>query len=206
MTDRVGDAVIYDFETLGTEPTDSVVISVAILTFNTKRVKYGPDYSYDELLKRVRVLKFDVQDQVHQYKRKIYPDTLEWWGKQSKEAQKQLAPSSRDRSISKLPSFLADSAIWDTIKVVYTRNNTFDPPFMKYIHRDTGTTMPYAEWVVRDTKSTIDGMTWGQNIRDNFIVEGLEKQFIAHDPAHDIAMDVMRLQFLSRLLIDEIPF
>jgi len=30
------------------------------------------------------------------------------------------------------------------------------------------------------------------------MVPGLEESFIHHDPIHDIAMDVMRMQFLVR--------
>ena len=66
--------------------------------------------------------------------------------------------------------------------------------------------MPHPWWVTRDTRSTIDGMAWGEDINNKFIPEGLEEKFIAHDPAHDIVMDVMRIQYLSRILVDEIPF
>jgi hypothetical protein len=50
-------------------------------------------------------MKFDVEDQVKNYNRKIEKDTLEWWGKQNKEAQAKLAPSGEDKSIAELFSF-----------------------------------------------------------------------------------------------------
>lgn len=204
--DGTDNAVVYDFETLGTEPTNSVVVSLALVTFNLHRVKYGPDYSYQELLNKTEAIKFDVAEQVSRFKKKIDKDTLDWWGRQGAEAQKQLTPTKTDKSIGDLPHFFAVNVMWNNIRTVYTRNNTFDPAFMKYLHRDAGAEIPYQEWIVRDTKSTIDGMTWGQNIRDNFVPDEYKDGFIAHDPSHDVVMDVIRLQYLSRILIDEIPF
>jgi hypothetical protein len=46
-------------------------------------------------------------------------------------------------------------------------------------------------------------MTYGHKIKNNFIPEGLEDKFIAHNPIHDIAMDIMRFQYLARVLINE---
>ena len=43
-------------------------------------------------------------------------------------------------------------------------------------------------------------MSWGIDLRNGFIPEGLESVFVAHDPQHDIVMDVMRLQTLALAL------
>jgi hypothetical protein len=40
-------------------------------------------------------------------------------------------------------------------------------------------------------------MAWGAGLSNGFVPEGLEEQFVAHDPQHDIVMDVMRLQTLA---------
>jgi hypothetical protein len=47
----------------------------------------------------------------------------------------------------------------------------------------------------------IDGMLLGSNMNNKFIPEGLETEFVAHDPRHDIAMDVMRMQVLTRAIV-----
>lgn len=197
-------AIIYDIETLSQDQHRGVIVSIALLNFDMSRIKYGPDYSWDELLKSVCFEKFNVEQQVKEYGRKICPDTLKWWQGQGKEAQAQLTPTPTDQDIKYLYDWFTDVAT--NVDIAYTRNNTFDPVFIQFLCEQFGNPLPHKWWVVRDTKSTIDGMTWGQDINDKFIPEGLEELFIAHDPRHDVVMDVMRLQYLSRLLIDEIPF
>ena len=198
-------AIIYDIETLSQDQHRGVIVSLALLNFDMNRVKYGPDYTWEELLDlHVNYVKFDVTQQVKEYGRKICPDTLQWWQGQGKDALDQLKPSSDDIDLKEMYSWFISNTLNDD--VVYTRNNTFDPVFIQFICSQFGDPMPHKWWAIRDTKSTIDGMTWGQDIDDKFIPEGLEGVFIAHDPRHDVVMDVMRMQYLSRLLIDEIPF
>ena len=195
----MNNAIVYDFETLGVKPQTAPVVSIALLNFDTTRFLSNP-YTYRDLLDAVKVMKFNVEDQVINYGKKIEKDTLDWWSNQSVQAQKQLAPSKLDVGIDAcIPWFAANISENETHKV-YTRNNTFDPMFLESLCKDTGHPLPYSHWNIRDTKSTIDGMTWGHNIKDNFIPEGLEEHFVAHDPAHDVAMDVMRLQYLADMI------
>lgn len=207
-TNALNNAVIYDIETLSQDQHRGVILNMALLTFNMGRVQRGHDYTYDELLEQTKLIKFDVESQVKKHGRRICPDTIKWWGDQSKEAQKQLLPSSEDRDISELYGWFVENVMLNNLKVAYSRNNTFDPVFVQFLCQQFGDHLPHNWWIVRDTKSTIDGLTWGQDdIKDSFIPEGLEEKFIAHDPRHDIVMDVMRLQYLSRILLEEeIPF
>lgn len=201
----MNDAFIYDFETLGQNPRTAPIVSLAAMSFSRDRLTSNP-YTYAELLDRVDTIKFDVADQVKNYGKKIEKDTLEWWGKQSKEAQKQLAPSELDRPITDISIFMdfnvtKPKAVYASYRYwVYTRNNTFDPIFLEQILSDIGAELPYDWWAIRDTKSTIDGMSWGISLQDNFIPTGLAEHFIAHNPVHDIAMDVMRLQYLAQAI------
>jgi hypothetical protein len=74
----------------------------------------------------------------------------------------------------------------------------FDPMFMDSICAPD----PYPFWKLRDTRSTIEGMTLlNKDIKNGFIVPGLEERFIAHDAKHDVAMDVMRMQFLMQEML-----
>lgn len=189
-------SMIYDFETLGTEFENSAVVSLAALVFDSSKFKEG--YTYEELLSNVATVKFDVADQVHNHNRKIDPDTLKWWGELDPEAQKQLKPSDDDMSISELESWITTVADPEDIERVYTRGNTFDPMFLhSIIGRD-----PYPFWKLRDTRSTIEGMTlFNTSIKNGFMVPGLEDKFIPHDAKHDVTMDVMRLQFLMREML-----
>jgi len=191
-------SMIYDFETFGTNHSESAVVSLAALVFDSNKFTTGGGYTYEELLLNVANVKFDVADQVQNHGRTINPDTLKWWGEQSLEAQKQLKPSSDDMSISKLESWITSVANPETIERVYTRGNTFDPMFL---HSIIGYD-PYPHWKLRDTRSVIEGMTlFNTSMKNGFMVPGLEDKFIPHDAKHDVAMDVMRMQFLMREMI-----
>jgi hypothetical protein len=195
--EQTDDCLIYDFETLSQNPYNGVAVSLAILNFNRGRFVHNP-YEYEELIDKVATIKFDVNDQVKNYNRKIENDTLEWWKNQSEEAQKQLRPSSEDVSISELYNFMILNTNTINLRRVYTRNNTFDPMFLYSLCLATGKPLPYDWWLIRDTKSMIDGLSHGMDLKDDFIPEGLSEKFVAHDPKHDVAMDVMRLQTLIR--------
>ena len=186
---------IYDFETLSQNPQDGVVLSMAMLNWDPK-IKY----TYHELVNSAAYIKFDVAEQVEKYDRKISPSTLAWWGEQNKEAQKALKPSSNDKSITELYDFYCDNMTASADALVYTRRNTFDPVFMLSVMNSVGRDLPYAWWDVRDTISYIEGLTYGADTDHRFIPEGLKDKFVAHDPRHDIAMDVMRIQTLMSAL------
>ena len=189
-------SLIYDFETLGTNPRESVVVSLAALVFDSDEFHSG-GYSYNDLIDNTKLIKFDVHDQVVTYDRKVDPETVKWWGEQSKEAREQLKPSVNDIKLSELYDTLINIAPPDQIKRVYTRGNTFDPMFMESLLGNIGKQDPYPFWSVRDTRSIIEGMTLlNESIKNGFIVPGLEDAFVAHDAKHDVSMDVMRMQYL----------
>lgn len=195
------DCTIFDFETLSNRPEDGVALSMAMLNYSETRFTHMP-YTYDELLNNCKFIKFDVESQVTTFGRKIKQDTLEWWGKQSKEAQKQLKPSTDDVSITELYDFFALHKATN-LKKVFSRRNTFDPVFITSLMEATGNPMPYAWWDVRDTISFIEGVSFGSGLKNNFIPEGLDEHFVAHDPRHDIAMDVMRMQTVVQAAFGE---
>ena len=192
---------IYDFETLSQNAFDGVVISFAMLNYDPARFEKNP-YTYQELLDKCHYMKFDVADQVKTYNRKIQKETVEWWSRQNKEAQKKIGPRSDDKSIADLYDFFVINRCTN-LKAVYTRRNTFDPVFMTSLMKATGNPEPYDWWSVRDTISYIEGLSYGIEIDTGFIPEGLSEYFVKHDPCHDISMDVMRLQTLVQALSTE---
>jgi len=197
------DSIIYDFETLAQNPYDGVVVSFAMMNFDRSRFENNP-YTYQELVDSTSYIKFDVAEQVSHYNRKIEQGTLDWWSKQNATAQAKIAPSSDDVSISELYKFFMINRTEDRgpyKSKIYTRRNTFDPMFMTSIMKATGNPEPYAWWDIRDTISYIEGLVHPQNIRTDFIPEDLEEHFVAHDPCHDIAMDVMRIQTIIQAIV-----
>lgn len=193
-------AIIYDYETLSSDPQTGVVLSMAALAFDESRYVTNP-YTYDELLETAKYIKFNVEEQVRVYGRKIQKETVEWWSKQDKAAKHCLAPSPDDRSIADLPSFMRH-LVRDpsTIQRVYTRGNTFDPIFTESVIKMLRHVDPYHWSTVRDTRSMIEGLSWGSGLDNGFMVEGLADRFVKHDPVHDIAMDVMRMQVLVQAI------
>lgn len=192
---------IYDFETLGQDVFDAVAVNLAVLKFDEDRFVKTP-YEFEELVDSCKLIKFNVEEQVKEYGRKIQQTTLDWWTQQEKEVRKQIQPSDQDVSISELYEFLSLEIQIQKCDRVYTRGNTFDPILLSSLLRHFQQIDPTKWWVIRDTRSLFEGMTYGHNIKSTFIPEGLEENFKAHDPCRDVAMDVMRFQYLVRLLND----
>ena len=196
--DGLNNACIFDFETLSQEQTRGVVLSMAMLNFSESRFTSDIAYTFDELVENTFTIKFNVEEQVRKYKREINKDTLKWWSAQGQLAKEQLKPSDGDVSIAELYRFfIVNKGV--NVNKIYTRGNTFDPIFLEYIMRQTNNPMPYNWWEVRDTRSVIEGLSWGSDLKNSFVPPDCDN-FIAHDPKHDIAMDVMRLQTLVQAI------
>ena len=194
------DCVIYDFETLSQDQRRGVVTSFAMLNFSEKRYIDKP-YTFQELVANCKYIKFDVEDQVTNFQRIMSKETIEWWNEQGDEAKKQIKPSKEDVSITTLYDWITSNVDCKNIKKSYTRGNTFDPMFLQYLMQQTGHADPFHWRTVRDTRSMIEGMSFGMSLDNGFMPKELENQFIKHDPCHDVAMDVMRMQLLAQAIL-----
>ena len=192
--------VIYDFETLSQDQRQGVVTSFAMLSFDDKRYIEDP-YTFEELIGMCKYIKFDVEEQVSVYHRKMSKDTIEWWDQQGEQAKKQIRPSKDDVSIDQLYAFIVNNCDAGNIKRSFTRGNTFDPMFLDFIMKDTGKLPPFHWRTVRDTRSMIEGMSFGMDLDNGFMPGDLASKFVKHDPCHDIAMDVMRMQMLAQAIL-----
>ena len=191
---------IYDFETLGQDQNKGVVSSLALLSYTESRFASNP-YTYEELVDNCKKIKFNVEEQVNKYNRPISKETVKWWREQNTEAQKQLAPSSSDVSIDLIYDFLIENIDLKNHKKAFTRGNTFDPVFLDSLLKECGRTNPMHWGSIRDTRSYIEGMSFGSKLNNNYMPEGLKDKFIAHDPCHDISLDVMRMQTLAQMIV-----
>jgi len=199
------DCIIYDFETLSQDPNSGVVLCVAGLRFNEDRfIGENKPYEYKELLDSAQFMKFSVRDQVTNYNRTIQKSTVDWWASQTSDARELLKESETDRPLSDIAGFFKDLVRNPSdIGKVYTRGNTFDPIFLDNIMKDLKLPEPYNWWTVRDTRSMIDGLAFGSGLSNTFMVPDLEDSFVHHDPIHDIAMDVMRMQYIVRTVMSD---
>ena len=190
-------AVIYDFETLSQDTIKGVVTCLAILKFDESRFISKP-YSFKELVNDAKVIKFNVSEQVKKYGRKIDKSTLDWWADQGPEAKEWITPSDKDKDIDKLYDFFVES-IGPTATKFYTRGNTFDPILLESIMKQTHKPLPYNWWEIRDTRSIVEGLAWGSELDNKFIPPDCD-ELVKHNPTHDIALDVMRIQTLVRAI------
>lgn len=196
----MNECVIYDFETLSQDQHRGVVTSFAMLNFTESRYIDNP-YTYEELLANCKYIKFDVEEQVKTFGRTMSKDTIQWWSEQGEEAKKQITPSKNDRSVLDFYEWITENVDCGKIKKSYTRGNTFDPMFLQYLMEETGGKDPFHWRTVRDTRSMIDGMSYGMNLDNGFMPGDLKLKFVKHDPRHDIAMDVMRMQLLAQAIL-----
>jgi hypothetical protein len=186
---------IYDFETLGLDTTNCPILSLALFSFDTAK-----QYTLDSILPEVKFFKFSVADQVENYNRQINKNTLDWWKSQPKELQdSQLKPSKNDLPLSALYDIMKDNI--GEKDIVFTRGNTFDPMITTSMMKVLGKPEPYPWWNVRDTRSFLEGLSYGSDLKNNFIPPELEGiKLDLHDPRTDIAIDVLRIQTLVRAI------
>lgn len=198
----MNECVIFDFETLSQDQMKCVVVSFAILPFSESRYVENP-YTYEELLASCHYIKFDVEDQVKNWGRKICKNTLQWWDEQGVEAKKQLKPTADDVSITALYDFIQNVSNCKDVKKAYSRGNTFDPLILQYLMTQMSKEYPYHWGATRDTRSMIEGMAFGMDVKNSYMPGDLVSKFVKHNPCHDIAMDVMRMQYLARAILSE---
>lgn len=191
---------IFDYETLSSCALDAPVLSLATLVYDDERFAENP-YTYLELVENCQFHKYDINHQVKNLGRVIQTDTLMWWEKQGEDARKVLKPQPDDIIVTSevMKQHFADAKDCD---VIFTRGNTFDPIIVQTLCKFFGQPEPYDWWKIRDTRSYLDGMLAGSGISNKFVPDELKDLFVAHDPRHDIAMDIYRIQHVRRCLED----
>lgn len=190
----MSNCLIYDYETLGQNPNTAPVLSIALYAFDDQTIG---ELTLDDIVSNCSMYKFDVTEQITKYNKVVDPSTVEWWSKQSNEARSILDPSDKDVSIRELGNMF-QSELNVPAERVYTRGNTFDPIFTSQICRDIDIAEPYDWWAIRDTRSLIEGMSYGSTIRNTFMPPSVkESDVVLHDPRYDIALDVLRIAALT---------
>lgn len=192
--------LILDFETLSQDASKCVVLDCSYVIFDWDRFTTNP-YSMEELVDNAQRYKFDVEDQVENHGWKISKSTLQFWNDQGVEARKVLNPSTDDISvelfINEFEAFLESNKP----KYWWSRSNTFDPIIIFRMIDHFGKTEKFRKllpfWMVRDTRSFIDGASMF-GVKNDFIPIKDESKFVKHSSRHDIAMDILRLQTLTR--------
>jgi hypothetical protein len=138
--------VMIDMETLDVLPTATVLTIGA--------VKFDP---FGDDIKEPNCEKFYVRVDIDSCDRlgcTVSQDTVEWWAKQSKEAQEEaFDPNGRisiEEAMNQLYKFC-----WGA-KRVWSHGAGFDIVICEYLFRKIGKATPWSFWEVRDTRTIFD--------------------------------------------------
>ena len=182
------DSCILDIETLGTH-SDSVVLSVGLVAVDS-----AEEYTFKQLIEDGLYLKLSASSQIKDG-RKIYKDTLEWWGTQGDGARKVLDPSPDDIPYTELaPSIAAyfkSKGVDSNSVKMYARGSHFDFGILHDLLRRTGgltdKDLPWNYWNIHDSKTVQDTLIDAK-------IDVQPPEFIHHNALHDAAREYMNIQ------------
>lgn len=199
--------LILDFESIGADIFNSPLLSCAYMVFDWGRFTSDKPYTFNELTKNITYKKFKLKPQI-EAGRKYSKSDLQWWLDQGEVAQKQLKPSQDDISVDQFIKELYTDLKGEKIYRWWSRGNSFDPPllqreFVKVYDSDTlNKILPF--WNVRDVRTFIDTRFDFKLKKTGFCPiddeDAWDKFFVLHDPVHDLAADIMRLQKIERVI------
>lgn len=191
--------LFYDYETLSQDPITAPVVCLAMCVVDTDVMLSDEPYLLSTIREESGYVKYNVEEQVDKYNKIIEPRCLDWWKENVDVATRKrlLTPSVEDKSIRNLHTHFSQYVAGRKVDLVFTRGNTFDPIITKVISDYFKNPEPYAWWVIRDTRSFLDGILWGTGIDQKFTPIS-DVKFNLHDPVDDIALDILRLQTAIR--------
>lgn len=203
--------MIIDFETFGQEATKACPFEASVLAFDVKRFS-EEGYTIADLNRSVIKLKLDVETFVKDLGFTIYKEGLEFWKKQNKPHLIKPNPQLDLKPVDFLNQ-LANYVKENNVDHWYSRSNTFDPIILWQIisRSDSKYESNFKQlydgilpwWKVRDTRSTLQGMSLFQLKSSVFIPTSNHAAWNdlgdnLHDSKFDVIADVLRMQFVYR--------
>lgn len=187
--------VFFDFESLGTD-SDAVVVSLGLVVadFNDRELM-----TFDSLYESAIEIKLDVESQ--KQTRYIDQDTVEWWKKQSREAQKILIPSEHDVELEEmfylLDHYFTGFEDFNKNKENWISRRAFDACLVKHICSRTLGMKEYVPfWNWRDVVSLIHGISYLQRGTFDVPKELLPDNVTVHDARTDVVLDCLRIKYI----------
>lgn len=194
---------ILDYETIGQDVFTAPIVNCAYYIFDWERFISNP-YTFEELIDKIQFVKFNVYEQVkagYSFKK----EDLDWWNEHENK-KKQLKITGDEKSVTEFTQIFYD--YFKTTKIFrwWSRSNTFDPILLHRNFRDFSSResldfiLPF--WLIRDIRTYIDTQFGFKNKYNGFCpmddVEEWKRVFIEHNPIHDVAADILRLQKIER--------
>ena len=200
---KANNAFFFDFETLGQNTSTCPVLCCAgmVIDLNSFATK---EWTFDELYEKSKLVNFNVEDQVKNHGKVIEKSTLEWWEKSvKKDVRLKIFNPKEKESITKFCEWLNtfDEINHNKINTFFSRGQAFDLEIANSLIEISGheATKYIPWWSARDTRSFIEGATFGSGLKNNFIPKdyaGIPDKPDLHDPITDIVVDVLRFQYI----------
>ena len=140
---------MIDLETLGVNP-DSVIMTLGAVKFDpfSDVEPHSPLY-----------LKGDVEEQTESLKRSVDENTLEWWGKQSKEIQEEAFGEDTKRvNCNELTKQLNKWCVG--LDYIWCQGPTFDFVILQDFYKNVGKPVPWNYWQIRDSRTLFSMMPY----------------------------------------------
>lgn len=138
--------LMIDLETLDVLPT-ATILTIGAVKFDP----FGDELSEEGMEKFY--VKVDV-DSCDRYSCTVSPDTLDWWSRQSQEAQNEaFSPDGRIDIVDAMNQLYKFS--WGS-KRVWSHGAGFDVVICERLFRQIGKAVPWSFWEVRDTRTIFD--------------------------------------------------
>jgi hypothetical protein len=196
---------VLDYETIGQDIFTIPVVNCAYFIFDWDRFVSDNPYTFEELIKDIQFAKFNIYKQVKEDGYSFKKEDLKWWNDHL-EKKKQLDIDGSEITIEEFTKKFYDYVYGHTIFRWWSRSNTFDPILLHRNFRDFSSResldfiLPF--WLVRDIRTYIDTQFQFKNKVNGFCpiddIEEWKRKFIEHNPIHDIAADILRIQKIER--------
>lgn len=189
----MADWLIFDFETLSDEPWDATVLSLAYIAGDWADLELDTDV--DKLIGSGEELFFKLKSQT-EYNRKPTQGTIDWWKKQSQEAQDRVFknPNKIDLAdmLDKFDAYCKRMGVTKDTKV-FLRGPDFDHTIMVTIYKHFNRNVPYNHWNLRDVRTVLDVIVGNAYIFKFKEYCEAKYSLVAHDALHDCARDILQV-------------
>ena len=186
--------LFYDIESLGVS-SESVILSAAIVYVDPRENK-----TYEQVLDDVVFVKFDAQEQIQTYSRKVDRNTVEWWTKKEDHVRKMSFNPCKEVDVCAkegLRILKQYAKSHKTNTTVWTRGG-MDAMITESLYKQVNET-PFAYFnTFRDIRTAVDilyntsnGYTEISDLAPEFDKSKVKK----HDPCHDIVYDAFMLYY-----------
>lgn len=152
--------------------------------------------SFDQLVADGLYIKFDVKEQIQEFKRSVKPDTMTWWKEQGESAKYVLYPSANDVSVRALDGLVKDffktKGVDPKSVDIYDRRS-FDCSKIEHLYKEN-LGLDELPWHYLKEYEVSTALRYMGYNRYGGISPKDYPQMVYHNALHDSVLDHIRLQ------------